>query len=126
MYAKTDLFDRQQAKDERKRLETKKELKSLLTKYIGPDRAKYAVQHAQHKMGVMHERMAKATKEMRKINNECKCRVFRRSIGSLIFIVYSCCDAEVRSRVGELQRDRQIQYDELREAADCGESDQVR
>lgn len=72
MYAKTDLFERQQAKDERKRHETKKELKSLLTKFIGPDRAKYAVQNAQHKMGVMHERMDKATQEMRKINKECK------------------------------------------------------
>lgn len=72
MYAKTDLFDRQAAKDERKRHETKKELKSLLTKFIGPDRAKYAVENAQHKMGVMHERMSKATAEMRKCNDECK------------------------------------------------------
>lgn len=70
MYAKTDLFDRQAAKDERKRHETKKELKSLLTKFIGPDRAKYAVENAQHKMGVMHERMSKATAEMRKCNDE--------------------------------------------------------
>ena len=46
MYAKTDLFDRQQVKEDRKRLETKKELKNLLTKFIGPDRAKYAVENA--------------------------------------------------------------------------------
>ena len=59
-------------KNERKRVETKKELKSLLTKYIGPDRAKYAVENAQHKMGVMHERMDKATDEMRQCNDECK------------------------------------------------------
>ena len=43
MYSKTDLFERQQLKDERKRMETKKELKSLLTKFIGPDRTKYVV-----------------------------------------------------------------------------------
>ena len=72
MYTKTDLFERQQVKDERKRLETKKELKSLLTKYIGPERAKYAVENAQHKMGVMGERMQKATNQMRKCNDECK------------------------------------------------------
>ena len=46
MYAKTDLFDRQQNKEDRKRDETKKELKNLLTKFIGPDRAKYAVENA--------------------------------------------------------------------------------
>ena len=46
MYAKTDLFERQAARDERKRDQTKKELKSLLTKFIGPDRAKYAVENA--------------------------------------------------------------------------------
>jgi len=57
-------------RDERKRHETKKELKSLLTKYIGPERAKYAVENAQHKVGVMNERMSKATDEMRKINQE--------------------------------------------------------
>ena len=56
MYTKTDLFERQQIRDERKREETKKELKSLLTRFIGPDRARHAVENAQHKMGVMHER----------------------------------------------------------------------
>lgn len=70
MYQKTDLFERQQLKDERKRMETKKELKSLLTKYIGPERAKYQVDNAQHKIGVMNERMTKATKQMKKCNNE--------------------------------------------------------
>ena len=49
-------------------METKKELKSLLTKFIGPDRAKFAVENAQHKMGVMHERMEKATDQMRECN----------------------------------------------------------
>jgi hypothetical protein len=49
-------------------METKKELKSLLTKYIGPERAKHAVEHAQHKMGVMSEHMTKATEQMRKCN----------------------------------------------------------
>ena len=72
MYAKTDLFERQQMKNERKRHETKKELKSLLTKYIGPDRARYAVENAQHKMGVMNERHEKATNQMRECNEECK------------------------------------------------------
>ena len=52
-------------KDERKRMETKKELKSLLTKFIGPDRTKYVVKNAQHKIGVMNERHEKATQEMR-------------------------------------------------------------
>ena len=46
MYTKTDLYERQAMRDERKRYETKKELKSLLTKYIGPERAKYAVENA--------------------------------------------------------------------------------
>ena len=72
MYTKTSLFERQQLKDERKREETKKELKSLLTKFIGPDRAKHAVENAQHKIGVMHERHDKAAREMRKCNDECK------------------------------------------------------
>lgn len=45
-----------------------------MTKFIGPDRAKYAVNNAQHKMGVMHERMEKATAEMRNCNDDCKYR----------------------------------------------------
>ena len=65
--AKPDLFDAQ-LRAERKREETKKELKSLLTKFIGPDRTKYAVKHAQHKMGVMHDRLDKATTQMRECN----------------------------------------------------------
>ena len=69
MYEKTDLFDkRKEKREERDRMQTEKELKSLLTKYIGPDRAKYAVQNAQHQIGILAESMDKTTNKMRKMN----------------------------------------------------------
>ena len=49
---------------------TKKELKSLLTKYIGSENSRYAVSGAQHKIGIMNSRHDKAAEEMRKCNEE--------------------------------------------------------
>ena len=74
MYTKSDVWDRErEERDAKLREETKKELKELLTKYIGSERAKYAVNKAQHQMGVMIERKSKAAKQMKDINDECKC-----------------------------------------------------
>ena len=70
MYATSDLFDRKEENVAKKREETKRELKSLLTKYIGHENAKYAVSNAVHQVGVMHTRHDKATEEMRKCNEE--------------------------------------------------------
>ena len=68
MYTKTDLFNRKEKSDAQKREETKKELKSLLTKYIGSENSKYAVSNAQHKIGILNTRHDKAAEEMQKCN----------------------------------------------------------
>ena len=47
MYTKSDVWDRErEERDARLRGETKRELKELLTKYIGSERTKYAVEKA--------------------------------------------------------------------------------
>ena len=74
MYTKSDVWDRErEERDAKLREETKKELKELLTKYIGSERAKYAVNKAQHQMGVMIVRKSKAAKQMKDMNDDCKC-----------------------------------------------------
>ena len=70
MYGKAGLFDRKGKTEAQKREDTKKELKSLLTKYIGGENAKYAVTNAAHTVGIMNARHDKATDEMRKCNEE--------------------------------------------------------
>ena len=70
MYTKNDLFKWKEKSDVEKREETKKELKNLLTKYIGSENSKYAVSNAQHKIGILNTRHDKATEEMKKCNEE--------------------------------------------------------
>ena len=62
------VFNRKEKSDAQKREETKKELKSLLTKYIGCENSKYAVSNAQHKIGILNTRHDKAAEEMQKCN----------------------------------------------------------
>ena len=77
MYAKNDLFHKPLLSDEQKREQTKKELKNLLTKYIGGTssheqailKAKCNVKGAQHKIGVMSGRHEKAAEEMKRCND---------------------------------------------------------
>ena len=86
-------------------METKKELSSLLTKYI-PDRQKYQVTNANHKIGIMKERMNKATSDMRKCNQECKFHfilVFRFLIAAFILIVLA-----TRKSVRELENYKEV------------------
>lgn len=64
------MFERErEERDERLREETKKELKELLTRFIGSERAKYAVDKAQHHMGVMVQRKSKAANQMKELND---------------------------------------------------------